>query len=81
MGKYFSIRFADYAGERAIKTVIQTLFVGGLLGAGLFDLDWGVIASLSGGTALASVATSILLYKGDGADDPNDTSIGVGGNH
>ncbi|MFT4258036.1 holin [Microbacterium sp.] len=77
MRKFFTATFWDYAGERALKTVIQTLFVGGLLGAGLFDLDWGVIASLAGGTALASVATSILFYKGDGSDNPDDTSIGA----
>lgn len=77
MRKYFTTTFLDYAGERALKTVIQALFAGGLIGAGLFDLNWDVIISLAGGTALASVLTSILFYKGDGTDNPNDNSIGV----
>lgn len=76
MKKYFSISFWDYAGERALKTLIQALFAGGLIGSGMFDLDWEAILSLSGGTALASIATSILFYRGDGTDNPNDTSIG-----
>ena len=76
MKKYFSLKFWDYALERALKTVFQALIAGGLIGSGLFDLDWGIIASLSGGTALASIVTSVLLYKGDGTDDPNDTSVG-----
>ena len=76
MRKYFTIAFADYAGERALKTLIQALFAGGLIGAGLFQLDWAAIGSLAGGTALASVLTSILFDKGDGTDDPDDTTIG-----
>lgn len=77
MRKYFTIAFWDYAGERALKTVIQALFVGGLIGQGLLSLDWAEIGSLTGGMAIASIATSILFYKGDGTDDPNDTSTGV----
>lgn len=73
MKKYFSHGFLDYAGERALKTVIQALFAGGVIGGVLFDLDWTVIGSIAGGTALASIATAILIYKGDGTDDPNDT--------
>lgn len=76
MRKYLSLAFWDYAGERALKTVIQALFAGGLIGSGLFDLDAGAIVSLSLGTSLASVATSFLFYRGDGTDDPDDTSIG-----
>lgn len=76
MKKYFTAAFWDYAGERALKTVIQALFAGGLIGAGLFDLDWTTIASISGGTALASVLTSLVMYRGDGSDNPGDTSIG-----
>ena len=76
MKKYFSLKFWDYALERALKTAIQALFVSGGLGGPLFGLDWSEIGSLSSGMALASVLTSILFYKGDGSDDPNDTSIG-----
>lgn len=71
MGKYFKLYFWDYASERALKTVIQALIAAGLIGGGFFGLDWPEIASLAGGTALMSVATSFLMYKGDGTDDPN----------
>lgn len=77
MQKYFTLGFWDYAGERALKTAIQALFVSGLIGGELFHLNWGEIGSLTGGMALASVLTSILFYKGDGSDDPNDTSVGT----
>lgn len=76
MKKYFSLKFWDYAFERALKTAIQALFVGGFIGGELFNLDWAEIGSLTGGMALASILTSVLFYKGDGSDDPNDTSIG-----
>lgn len=78
MKKFFTVSFWDYAGERALKSVIQALFVTGMVGAPLFDLDWAAIASLSGGYGIASILTSILFYKGDGSDDPNDTTIGTG---
>jgi hypothetical protein len=77
MKKYFTAQFWDYAGERALKTIIQTLFAGGLLGGPAFGLDWLEIASLAGGTALASIATSVFFYKGDGSDNPSDTSVGA----
>lgn len=76
MSKYFTLKFWDYALERAIKTGVQGLFAAGLIGGGLFGLDWAGIASTAGGLVLASVATSVMFYKGDGTDDPNDTSIG-----
>lgn len=76
MKKYFSAAFWDYASERALKTVAQALIVGGLIGEQLLNLNWPEIASLSGGMALASILTSVLLYKGDGTDDPNDLSVG-----
>lgn len=76
MKKYFTASFWDYAGERALKTLIQALFAGGLIGSGLFDLDWAAIGSLAGGTAVASILTSVLFYRGDGTDDPNDTTVG-----
>lgn len=76
MRKYVSAKFWDYALERALKTAIQALFVGGLVGGGIFDLPWSEIGSITGGMAFASILTSILFYKGDGSDDPNDTSIG-----
>lgn len=77
MKKYFKLAFWDYAGERALKTAIQALLVGGFIGGPLFALDWAEIGSLSGGMVLASIATSVILYKGDGTDNPDDTSVGV----
>lgn len=76
MRKFLTLQFFDYAGERALKTVVQTLLAGGLIGAGIFGLNWGEIASIAGGTAIASIATSVLVYRGDGSDDPSDTIIG-----
>lgn len=77
MKKYFTLKFWDYAFERALKTAIQALFVGGLIGDKLFALDWTEIGSLTGGMAFASVLTSVLFYKGDGSDNPSDTSVGI----
>ena len=71
MRKFFTLGFWDYALERALKTAIQVLVAGGLLGQDLFAWDWQEIASLSGAAALTSVAMSFLAYKGDGTDDPN----------
>lgn len=76
MRKFFNLAFLDYAAERALKTAVQALFVSGLIGGGLLDLDVLAIGSLTGGMALASVLTSILFYKGDGTDNPNDLTIG-----
>lgn len=72
MKKYFTLEFWDYAGERALKTVIQALLAGGLIGGAFFGLDGAEIASVAGGTAVLSIATSFLTYRGDGTDDAND---------
>lgn len=74
MRKWFTLGFWNYAGERAVKTAIQSLISAGLIGGGLFDLDWQGIASVAGGMVIASLATSALVYKGDGTDDPDDTT-------
>lgn len=76
MKKYLTIKFWDYALERALKTAIQALFVAGFIGSGLFDLPWAEMGSLAGGMAVASVLTSVLFYKGDGSDDPDDLTVG-----
>ena len=77
MTKYFTWKFWNYAGERAIKTAFHGLFAVGLIGGGLFDLDLAEIGSVAGGLIIASLATSVMFYKGDGSDDPSDTSIGL----
>lgn len=68
MKKFFTLAFWDYALERALKTAIQVLISGGLLGQELFSWDWAEIASLAGAAALTSVAMSFLAFKGDGSD-------------
>lgn len=77
MRKYFSLNFWNYAGERAIKTAVQALFAAGLVGGGLFDLDYKGIASVAGGMVIASILTSVTFYRGDGTDDPSDVSVGT----
>ncbi|PPF36930.1 holin [Pseudoclavibacter sp. AY1H1] len=76
MLKYWSITFLDYAGERALKTIIQALFAAGVLGESFLGLDWAAVASISAGMFVASVLTSVLFYRGDGSDNPDDTSVG-----
>lgn len=56
----FTRHFAADAAERSIKTVAQTaaaLLVGS--GAGLLDVDWISVLSVSGLAGLVSVLTSI----------------------
>ena len=71
MRKFFTLGFWDYALERALKTAIQVLISGGLLGQELFAWDWAEIASLAGAAALTSIAMSFLAFKGDGTDNAN----------
>jgi hypothetical protein len=77
MRKFATAAFWDYAGERVLKTVLQTGFIAGILGQPILGLDLVGVASLAVGTGLASLATAVLAYKGDGTDNPNDTSVGV----
>lgn len=72
MRKFFTIAFWDYAIERGFKTAVQAVLAGGLIGGGLFDLDWPEIGSIAGGTVLLSFLTSFLAYRGDGSDDADD---------
>lgn len=56
----FDKHFAAQTAERAIKTVCQTaaaLLVGS--GAGLLDVDWIAVLSVSGLAGLVSVLTSV----------------------
>lgn len=76
MKKLFTLAFWDYAGERSLKTAIQVLLSGGLLGPEIFGWDWKEIASIALASAAISIGTSVLAYKGDGTDDPN---AGIGG--
>jgi hypothetical protein len=58
--------------ERAIKTAAQAasaLLVGE--GVGLLDINWGVVGSIAGLAALASVLSSIVT---SGVGQPNSPS-------
>lgn len=60
----FTREFWSYAGERAIKTVAQAALA--FLGTGtvgLFTIDWTSLASVSLGSGLLSILTSIVTKK------------------
>ena len=57
-----------YAGERAVKTVAQTaLATIGVGAAGILDVDWANIASVSALAGVMSLLTSVLQYDKAGA--------------
>jgi len=60
----FNKAFWNFAGERAIKTFAQAglAFLGGST-VGLFSADWVGFFSISLGSALLSVLTSIVTKK------------------
>lgn len=56
----YDIRFWKAAGERAVKTLAQTLVA--LIGANavsVMDLDWGQMLGVAGTATILSVLTSI----------------------
>lgn len=56
-------RYWDYAGERAIKTLAQTAMATiGTAAAGIIDVDWVNVASVSALAAILSLLTSVLRY-------------------
>ncbi len=60
----FNLLFWQYAGERALKTVAQAALA--FLGTGtigLFTIDWYSLASVSLGSGLLSILTSIITKK------------------
>lgn len=60
----FSLDFANYAGERAVKTVAQAaLAFLGTGAVGLFTIDWVSLASVSLGAGFLSILTSIVTKK------------------
>lgn len=56
-------RYADYAVERAIKTVAQTAVATIGIGAvGILDVDWTNVLSVSALAGVMSLLTSVLQY-------------------
>ena len=57
------IKYWDYAGERAVKTVAQaalaTIGVGAM---GVFDVDWLNVVSVAALAGIVSLLTSVLGY-------------------
>ena len=57
------IAYWDFAGERAVKTVAQVaLATIGVTAAGLLDVDWVQVASVSALAGVMSLLTSVLTY-------------------
>lgn len=56
-------KYADYAIERAAKTVAQAALAVISSGAvGLFDVDWVHVISVAGLAGVMSLLTSVLQY-------------------
>jgi hypothetical protein len=55
-------KYWDFATERAVKTVAQVALAGLLAGAGILDVDWLQVASVSLLAGLMSLLTSVLTY-------------------
>lgn len=56
-------KFWDYAGERSIKTLAQTAIATiGVGAAGIFEVDWVNVVSVSALAGIMSLLTSVLVY-------------------
>jgi len=57
------IKYWDYAGERAVKTVAQVAIATiGVGAAGILEVDWANVASVSALAGIMSMLTSVLQY-------------------
>lgn len=65
MSKYASKKFWVDTADRAVATFAQAMLATGVLeSTGLVGIDWGGILSIAGGTALASVLSSVA-FRGE----------------
>jgi hypothetical protein len=55
-------KYWDFALERAVKTVAQVALAAMVAGAGILDVDWLQIASVSLLAGIMSLLTSVLTY-------------------
>ena len=58
-------KYWDFATERAVKTVAQVSLAAMVAGAGILDVDWLQIASVSSLAGVMSLLTSVLTYDKD----------------
>ena len=57
-----------YAGERALKTFSQVAIATiGVGAAGIMDVDWAQVASVSALAGIMSLLTSVLQYDKSGS--------------
>lgn len=57
------MKYWDYSGERAIKTVAQVAIATiGVGAAGILEVDWANVASVSALAGVMSLLTSVLQY-------------------
>ena len=57
-----------YAGERALKTLSQVAIATiGVGAAGIMDVDWAQVASVSALAGVMSLLTSVLQYDKSGS--------------
>lgn len=63
-------KFHAYATERAVKTVAQTALATISIGAaGILDVDWVNVASVSALAGVMSLLTSVLQYDRKPVDE------------
>ena len=56
-------KYVDFSGERAVKTVAQVaLATIGVNAAGILDVDWVQVLSVSALAGVMSLLTSVLTY-------------------
>lgn len=66
MGKWMA--YWNYAGERAVKTVAQTMIATiGVDAIGILSVDWVNVVSVAALAGVMSLLTSVLVYDKEGS--------------